>query len=91
MHGATEAEPPHDCCASSYGNNSKNVRFVLCIENKDAEDLEKGKVYQTLSDSAAKKDGFIRVIDESDEDYLYPVSYFVPLDLPSEVRKALLA
>jgi hypothetical protein len=69
----------------------KNVRFVLCIENKDAEDLEKGKVYQILSDPAAKKDGFIRVIDESEEDYLYPVSYFVPLDLPSEVKKALLA
>jgi hypothetical protein len=69
----------------------KNVRFVLCIENKDAEDLEKGKVYQILSDPAAKKDGFTRVIDESDEDYLYPVSYFVPLDLPGEVKKALLA
>jgi hypothetical protein len=69
----------------------KNVRFVLCIENKDAEDLEKGKVYQILSDPAAKKDGLIRIIDESDEDYLYPVSYFVPLDLPSEVKKALLA
>jgi hypothetical protein len=69
----------------------KNVRFVLCIENKDADDLEKGKVYQILSDPTAKKDGLIRVIDESEEDYLYPVSYFVPLDLPSEVKKALLA
>jgi hypothetical protein len=69
----------------------KNVRFVLCIENKDAEDLEKGKVYQILSDPTAKKDGFIRVIDESEEDYLYPISYFVPLDLPSEAKKALLA
>jgi hypothetical protein len=72
-------------------NGRKNVRFVLCIENTDAEDLEKGKVYQILSDPTAKKDGFIRVIDESEEDYLYPVSYFVPLDLPSEVKKALLA
>lgn len=68
----------------------KNVRFVLCIENRDAEDLEKGKVYQILADATAKKDGLIRVIDESDEDYLYPVSYFVPLDLPSDVKTALL-
>ncbi len=35
--------------------------------------------------------GFVRVIDDSDEDYLYPESYFAPLDLPSEVKKALLA
>jgi hypothetical protein len=69
----------------------RNIQFALCIENPDAEDLEKGKVYQILADAAANKDGLIRVIDESDEDYLYPVSYFVPLDLPSDVTKTLLA
>ena len=69
----------------------EDVNFVLCIENKDAEDLEKGKVYQRLTDRAAKKDGFIRVIDDSNEDYLYPESYFVPIDLPGEAKKALSA
>ena len=81
----------NDMKRTELTNGRKNVRFVLCIENTDAEDLEKGKVYQILSDPTAKKDGFIRVIDESEEDYLYPVSYFVPLDLPSEVKKVLLA
>lgn len=70
---------------------SEDIRFVLCIEDKDAEDIEKGKVYRALPDSAAEKDGFIRVIDESEEDYLYPESYFVPIDLPSEAEKALSA
>ena len=69
----------------------KNIQFVLCIENKDAEDIEKGKVYQCLPDRAAKKDGFIRIIDESNEDYLYPESYFIPIDLPGEAKKALSA
>jgi len=69
----------------------ERIQFVLCIENKDAEDLERGKVYQVLSDHEAKRTGFVRVIDESDEDYLYPESYFAPIDLPNEVKKALLA
>jgi hypothetical protein len=69
----------------------KRIHFALCIDNKDAEDLEKGKVYQVLTDPAAKRSGFVRVIDESKEDYLYPESYFAPIDLPSEVKKALLA
>ena len=65
------------------------LRFALCIDNKDAEDLQKGKVYRVLSDPKAKRSGLLRVIDESDEDYLYPESYFAPLELPANVKKAL--
>ena len=66
-------------------------KFVLCIENKDCEDLEKGKVYALLADAKAKRDGYIRVIDESGEDYLYPESHFVPVDIPLKGREALSA
>lgn len=69
-------------------NNKKQV-FALCIENKDCEDLEKRKIYQVLPDDAAKKDGYLRVIDESGEDYLYPESYFILVQLPREAQKAL--
>lgn len=69
----------------------QNIQFVLCIEDKDAEDIEKGKVYRTFPDSKAEKDGFVRIVDESAEDYLYPESYFVPIDLPDEAQKALSA
>jgi hypothetical protein len=31
------------------------------------------------------------VIDESEEDYLYPEACFAPIDLPTDVQKALLA
>ena len=37
---------------------------------------------------AAKHD-LIRVIDESEEDYLFPSSYFIPIKLPEEVAQAL--
>ena len=69
----------------------KQIRFVLCIEDGGAPDLEKGKVYRMLSDPDAKRSGMVRVVDDSREDYLYPRAYFVPLDLPTEAKKALLA
>ncbi|MBW1738582.1 MAG: hypothetical protein JRJ69_13785 [Deltaproteobacteria bacterium] len=57
--------------------NNKQYLFVLYLENKDCDDLEKRKIYPILPDDDAKKEGYLRVIDESDEDYLYPESYFV--------------
>jgi hypothetical protein len=71
------------------GKLKENYRFVLCIENKDCEDLEKRKIYQTLPDEEAEKENYIRVIDESGEDYLYPQSYFIAGQLPREAQEAL--
>lgn len=65
--------------------------FALCIEDKDCDDIEKGKVYPIRSDAAAKREGYLRVVDESGDDYLYPESYFVFLDLPPNAKSALLA
>ena len=66
------------------------VRFALCIETEGAEDLQKGKVYRVLADAKASKSGYVRVIDDSDEDYLYPAQCFTPLELPGAVKRALL-
>ena len=66
-------------------------KFVLCVENKDCEDLEKRKIYQVLPDDEAEKEGYLRVIDESGEDYLYPQSYFIVVQLPREAQEALQA
>jgi len=63
-------------------------RFALCVENKDSEDLEKRKIYVVVGDAEAEKEGYLRVIDESGEDYLYPASYFILLDLPAEAKEA---
>jgi len=66
-------------------------RFVICVRNEGCEDLELSKVYQVLVDESAAQDGYIRVIDESGEDYLYPADYFVPIVLPRAAERALLA
>jgi len=62
-------------------------RFVLCIRNDGADDLEPRKVYQVLSDRSAAREGYARVIDESGEDYLYPAHYFVPVKLPVAISR----
>lgn len=64
-------------------------QFALCIEIKDSEDLEKRKIYQVISDPEAKVEGYLRVIDESGEDYLYPESYFKYIQLPREAQNVL--
>jgi hypothetical protein len=66
-------------------------KFVICIRNSECEDLEPRKLYQVLPDVAAAADGYIRVIDESGEDYLYPEEYFLPIDLPKAAEKLLLS
>ena len=66
------------------------AQFVLCIENKDCEDLEKRKVYHLLPDEAAAQEGYLRVVDESGEDYLYPESYFILVELPRKAQEALI-
>jgi hypothetical protein len=51
--------------------------------------LEVRKVYQAVPDASATAHRLVRVIDESGEDYLYPADYFVPLELPTGVKKVL--
>ena len=61
------------------------------MRNEDCEDLEPRKIYRVLPDAAAAEDGYIRVVDESGEDYLYSRDYFVSIELPRAVEKALLS
>lgn len=67
------------------------ARFALCIENRDCEDLEKRKIYQILPDEEAAREGYLRVLDESGEDYLYPESYFIVIELTRKAQEALAA
>lgn len=66
-------------------------QFAVCISNSDYQaSLELHKIYRVLPDEDAAKDGDLRVIDESGEDYLYPAEYFVLIEEPKEVERALL-
>ena len=59
--------------------------FALCVEDGGMEDLEVRKVYQVLPDREANREGYVRVVDESGEDYMYPSGLFVPVKLPAAV------
>ena len=72
-------------------NSKLNGKFVICIRNEESDDLELRKLYRVLPDEVAAADGYIRVIDESGEDYLYPRDYFLPIELPKAAEKALLS
>jgi len=67
------------------------VRFAVCIRNKGYEaSLEKGKLYRVIPDQEAEAHGYLRIVDESGEDYGYTASRFFAIDLPRPLERALL-
>ena len=65
--------------------------FVICIRNDDyPASLEKRKLYVKLQDPDAEKNHYVRVIDESGEDYLYPEGYLAAVELSDETRQAIM-
>ena len=66
--------------------------FALCVDNADYKAwLILGKVYRLIPDPRAAKDDFVRITDESGEDYLYQESLFVFVDFPKAVTKRILS
>ena len=64
--------------------------YVLCIDNGGyPESLEVRKIYPVLLDKVAESRKYLRVIDETGEDYLYPSKFFVPIEVPPEAAKIL--
>ena len=62
------------------------LKFVICVNNKDYEaSLEKWKIYPIVKEKEIQ--GYVRIIDESGEDYLYPEEYFLPIELPVVVSE----
>jgi hypothetical protein len=65
-------------------------QFAICVNNDDyPASLELHKVYRLLTDDQAEREGDLRVIDESGEDYLYPRKYFVLVELPQGKARTL--
>jgi hypothetical protein len=71
-------------------NTLQTSNYVVCVKNDGyLASLEPRKIYQVLPDPAAQAHGMLRVVDESGEDYLYPVSYFSAITLPQTLIEAL--
>ena len=66
--------------------------FALWFVNTDYKaSLIRGKVYRMISDAKAAKDDFVRVVDESGEDYLYHKSYFLFVEFPRAIARRIRA
>ena len=67
------------------------AEFAVCINNAGyPASLELHKIYRVLPDESATREGDLRIVDESGEDYLYPASYFSPIDVSTELETSLL-
>jgi hypothetical protein len=65
--------------------------FAVCINNADyPASLNVGKLYQVVPDETAESKGYIRIIDESGEDYGYAKDRFFPLEIPIALQQELL-
>ncbi len=67
----------------------RQIQFALCVTDREP-DLQLRKVYRVLRDESASRNNYLRVVDESGGDYLYPASYFVFVRLPKKVEPVLL-
>jgi hypothetical protein len=69
---------------------NNGTRFVVCVKNtRYGASLELRKIYEIVPDKQAAARHFVRIVDESGEDYLYPESYFLPIELPKKTEKLL--
>lgn len=86
-------KPTSSLCSSTRQMRRQipsRVRFAVCIRSKGYEaSLERGKVYRMIPDAQAARHGYVRIVDESGEDYGYTAERFIPIDLPKPLEKAL--
>lgn len=68
------------------------MTFAICIDNEGYEaSLELRKIYQVVPREANDPKGYIRIVDESGEDYLYNTKAFEAVELPARIERKLIA
>lgn len=71
-------------------DGDQHPKFAVCINNKGYEaSLEVRKLYRVISDDDAPSHGYIRIVDESGQDYGYSASRFFPIEVPLALERAL--
>jgi hypothetical protein len=65
----------------------KIVAFALCLDNTDPEnDFVPAKLYPVLEPIENDPQDYLRVVDESGEDYIYPAKYFQLVQLSPDAE-----
>ena len=79
---------------SKNGLSSPTIKYpylAICIRNDgNTASLERGKAYRVIKPLPGDPTHRIRVIDEENEDYLYPADWFVPIEVSPSGRKSVL-
>ncbi len=70
----------------------RSTQFALCLDNEGYKvSLQVGKLYRVIPDKEAEDHGYVRIVDESGEDYAFAVKRFHIISLPLPVERALLS
>lgn len=67
------------------------TRFVVCVTNDGCDDLTAWRLYRVMPDEKAAEENYLRIVDDSGEDYLYPAQRFAEVDVPEASEQALLS
>ena len=71
--------------------NKQETFFAVCINNKRYQaSLDVGKLYRIIPDEEVESHGYLRVVDESGDDYGYAADRFFRLEVPRPLERALL-
>jgi hypothetical protein len=66
----------------------KIIGYALCLDNINyTVSLEVRKIYPIIEPYKNDPDGYLRIVDESEEDYLYPAEAFAVLNLSPTIEK----
>ena len=91
MASAKKSSSASGTSARSRKSAANGQRFAVCVDSTGYEaSLERNKIYVVLFDEDAERDGDLRVVDESGEDYLFSAARFVAIDIPAAVKASLL-
>jgi hypothetical protein len=64
------------------------IGFALCLDNSGYEvSLEVRKMYPVVEPLDNDPTGYLRIVDESDEDYLYSEKAFAIINLSPQIEK----
>lgn len=63
-----------------HAHKKQGGKVVRCTQEYDGFSLIKGREYICFPGDPAERDGYLCVVDETREDYLFPSSYFEPVE-----------
>jgi len=77
---------------NASGSGARKYPYLaICVHNTgNTASLERGKAYRIIKPLPTDPPQHIRVIDEENEDYLYPADWFVPIEVPLAARRSVL-